>query len=293
MNPQFEQLLKNRIDYDNVKDMCEIHISNHDVVDISFIIPVKNRIEFGPTIYKSFIAAKENTDLKISYTMVEISHKSDHKEFCIENGINYIWYKTGEKEIFNKCLGMNMGAFFSNKSKAFLFHDIDCLIQSDFFVKLEENINKKNAKAIQCFHGRRVLYLNQTLTDQAITDKLDIDSLKLGVDGVTTPRNIGAPGGSIYVNKDTFFKVGGFDPEFFAGNAPEDAFFWYKVDLVSKMHVSDDPEIDIFHMNHPKTAGTNPHLQQMLEIYNSFKELSNDDKNEIIDVKSKFISEYE
>ena len=71
--------------------------------------------------------------------------------YCrIENNINYIWANYKGSDRFNKCLAYNMGAFFSNKSKYCLFHDIDCLIQSDFFIKLEENIKNQNCQAIQC-----------------------------------------------------------------------------------------------------------------------------------------------
>lgn len=285
-------LTHNKLDYNNIIKMCYTHIPNKDRTDINFIIPVRNRVEFGKIMYNSFLRAKENSDLKVSYTIVEVSHVDEHKDYCVKNNINYIWYKTDVQEPFNKCLGLNLGALLSNKSNSFLFHDIDCLIQSDFFNKLNENIINKKAKAIQCFQGRRVLYLNQELTNQAIGSNLDIDTLSLGNPGVSLPEHIGAPGGSIYADKDIFFNVGGYDPEFFHGYAPEDIFFWNKVNLIDTMYTSDDPEIDIFHMNHSPTVGTNPHIQQMLSIDNAFNQLSVDDKLDLINIKSNFIKEF-
>jgi len=282
----------NKLDYNHIIKTCYTHIPNKDRTDINFIVPVRNRVEFGEVMYNSFLKAKENSKLKLSYTIVEVSPVDEHKDYCIKNNINYIWYKTDRQEPFNKCLGLNLGALLSNKTNAFLFHDIDCLIQSDFFNKLNQNIINKKVKAMQCFQGRRVLYLNQELTNQVIDSNLDIDTLSLDNSGVSLPEHIGAPGGSIYVNKGIFFNVGGYDPEFFYGYAPEDIFFWNKINLIDTMYTSDDPEIDIFHMNHSPTIGTNPHIQQMLSIHNTFNQLSVDDRLDLINIKSNLIKEF-
>ena len=283
---------KNVINYDKIISECEIYISNDEKTDINFIVPVRHRFSFSKPLYDSFKNARDNVDLKISFTIVELSAKSEHKNFCVNNGINYIWYKTKEDEPFNKCLGLNLGVFLSNKSNSFLFHDIDCLIQSDFFVKLKENINKKNAKAIQTFHGRRVLYLNQKLTNLILNGALDVDTLHFGYDGVTPPFNVGAPGGSIYIEKDLFFQIGGYDPEFFYGYAPEDIFFWKKVELFEVMHISDDPKIDIFHMNHKLTSGTNPDIDKMHLIHVAFNELPERHRKDLIKIKENAIKKF-
>lgn len=280
------------IDYNNVINECETYIVNEEETDINFIVPVRNRREFSKPLYDSFLKAKDKTNLKVSFTIVELSNISEHKEYCLNNNINYIYYKTKDGEPFNKCLGLNLGALLSNKTKAFLFHDIDCLIQSSFFNNLNENIIKKNAKAIQCFHSRRVLYLNQELTNQAINGTLDIDSLNLDTDGITLPQYLGAPGGSIYIEKSLFFKIGGYDPEFFYGYAPEDIFFWQKVELFDVMHVSNDPKIDIFHMHHAPTSQTNPDLHSMIMFHNQFNQLTKNDKLQLIELKHNPIKEF-
>lgn len=284
MNELINLLNLNEINYNDVINNCYIKLFDEDEFDINFIIPVKSRTSFAKPMYDSFLNAKLNSNLKISYTIVEISDKNEHKDFCEENKINYVWFKT-DAPLFNKCLGLNVGALFTVKSKSLLFHDIDCLIQSDFFIKLEENIKNKNAEAIQCFHGRRVLYLNDTLTNMVINKEIDVDAFKLDYEGISLPEFIGAPGGSIFINKDLFLKVGGFEPEFFSANAPEDAFFWHKVDTISKMHVCDEPNIDIFHMNHPLTCYSNPNIHPMLNIFNMFKNYDLD--NKILYIKTK------
>tara|TARA_R110002096_G_C14584144_1_gene721513 strand:+ start:776 stop:1699 length:924 start_codon:yes stop_codon:yes gene_type:complete len=280
------------LDYDEIISECEVYLSNTGKTDINFIITVKNRLDFAKPMYDSFLAAKNSSDLNISYTVVELSDYGEHKSYCINNGINYIWYKYTKSLEFNKCLGLNLGAILSNKSDSFLFHDIDCVIKSDFFNKLKENIEQKKSKAIQCFHGGRVLYLNDDLTNQVINEKTKVDSLSLDVNGVSEPVCFGATGGSIYVEKDLFFEIGGYDPELFYGYAPEDTFFWSKIDLIETMHISDNPKIDIFHMNHKSMSLTNPELDYMLSLCRKFNSMSLDDKLNLIKIKRDIIKKF-
>lgn len=297
MQPDYNFLVNtfaaNRIDYKKIKDdNIVITYNNEERYDISFIIPVRGRTNFIKPMYNSFKKAAEKSGLKISLTVSEHSENPEHSHFCKQNKINYIWTKSEPGQFFNKCLAMNMAALFSSKATYFLFHDLDCLVQEDFFIKLMYNVFKKNCKAIQCFHGRRVLYLNNELTEKAISEELDINSLKLGMPGIGLPNAIGAPGGSIFVEKNLFFNVGGYDPELFYANAPEDVFFWDKVNEISKMEVSDNPEIDIFHMNHPVTYNANPKLQDMLMLHRSFTTAKPEQRKEFVNSKRKAIEEF-
>ena len=292
MNELIELLKENKISYNEILEKSVFKIFDKEKVDINFIIPIKNRRDFAEPMYESFLEAKKNTNIKISYTVIELSDKNEHQEFCEKNNINYIFLKTEESELFNKCLALNLGALFTVKANSFIFHDIDCLIQSDFFINLNENIKNKNAKSIQCFHGRRVLYLSKNLTNLIINKEYNVDDLKFGNPEITLPISVGAPGGSIYVEKDLFFKVGGFDSEFFQANAPEDSFFWDKIDSLGKMEISDNPNIDVFHMNHPVTYNSNPKLQEMLRIYQIFKNYKIEDKISLIKEKENLIKEY-
>lgn len=297
MQPDYKFLLNtfnsNRIDYKKIKeDNIVVTYDDEERFDISFIIPVRGRINFIKPMYNSFKRAVEKSGLKISLTVSEHSENPEHSHFCKQNKINYIWTKADANQFFNKCMAINMAALFSAKAKYFLFHDLDCLVQEDFFTNLMCNISRKNCKAIQCFHGRRVLYLNNELTEKAISDTLDINSLKLGMPGIGLPNVVGAPGGSIFIEKDLFFQVGGYDPELFYANAPEDIFFWDKVEELAKMEVSDDPEIDIFHMNHPVTYNSNPRLQEMLNLHRSFTTAKPEERKEFVELKRKAIEEF-
>jgi predicted glycosyltransferase involved in capsule biosynthesis len=186
------------IDYKSISDNNVVLIKDSDEdYDINFFIPVRGRVDFAKPMYESFKKASEKSDFKITYTVVEHSEKSEHLDFCEKNDINYIWIKSEPGELFNKCLCYNMGVFFSSKSKYCLFHDIDCLVQSDFFLRLKENISNKKCRAIQCFRERRVLYINEKLTKQIVSeDNFDVDKLSINLSEVNYPALFGAPGGS-------------------------------------------------------------------------------------------------
>lgn len=293
-----DTILGNTIDYKKIKEENVFIIKNDNKnYDINFLIPVRNRTEFAAPMHESFKAAKSNTNLEITFTIIEHSENPLHSKFCKKENINYIWINSNG-QLFNKCLCYNMGVFFSQKANSYIFHDLDCLIQSNFFNQLQENIkNQNNCKAIQCFTGRRVLYLNAELTKKIIKKEFAVDDLSIQLPEVDYPIlggkiMIGAPGGSIYVERELFFEVGGYDAELFLANSPEDIFFWTKIETIDKMHTSDNPPIEIYHMYHEPTWMHNPHIHQMEGIYNIFKEMNIEDKKELIKLKSKLINEY-
>lgn len=298
MNELIEKIKAGSIDYNKVKEENIVIIQDPEgAYDINFLITARGRADFSEPMYRSFLAAAEKSPLNITYTIVEHSEIPEHSKFCKKNKLNYIWIKSAPEELFNKCLAYNMGAFFGPKSKYILFHDIDCLVQSDFFLNLFDNISKKKARAIQCFTGRRVLYINEQFTPKVIAGEFPVDELSLDMPEVDLPRlggkvMIGAPGGSILVERDLFFEVGGYDAELFLANSPEDAFFWEKIDTIDKMHISDDPDIELYHMYHPPTWMHNPRASEMTIIMNIFRALSVEDKKKIIAMKSNMINKY-
>lgn len=284
---------KNSFDYKKViEDNVSVTYNDMELFDFSVIIPVRNREDFSEPLYKSFQIAIKKSGLKVDFTFVEHSETPQHSKFCKNNRINYFWIKSAPGELFNKCLAHNIGAMFSSKSKYLLFHDIDCLVQSDFFIRLLENIKNQNARAIQNFTERRVLYINQELTNKVIAGEFDVDDLSVELDEVSPPNIFGAPGGSITIERELFFQVGGYDPELFLANSPEDIFFWDKVDFVDKMCISDNPKIELYHMCHRPTYFDNPRLSEMKGYYDMFKNMNEKQKKEFIAYKSEIINNY-
>lgn len=292
-----EQLInlvkKNFIDYDKIQKECICIIQNPDEeYDINFLIPVRNRIEFAQPMFESFLNAQKKSLLKITYTIVEHSVNPEHSKFCKNNNLNYIWIPSNDKDLFNKCLCFNLGVFLNKNSKNFIFHDIDCLIQSDFFINLVKNIEIKKCRAIQCFTDRRVLYLTEKLTSDVINKKISVDDLNVNLSDVHYPLQFGAPGGSLMINRDVFFDAGGYDPELFAGNSPEDAFFWTKANLITPIEISNNPIIEIYHMNHRPTYYDNPFYDIMGKINSDFQNSSLEEKQQYILFKSNLIQQY-
>lgn len=284
---------KNSFNYKKViEDNVSVTYNDMELFDFSVIIPVRNREDFAEPLYKSFQTAIKKSGLKVDFTFVEHSENPQHSKFCKNNRINYFWIKSTPGELFNKCLAHNIGAMFSSKSKYLLFHDIDCLVQSDFFIRLLENIKNQNARAIQNFTERRVLYINQELTNKVIAGEFDVDDLSIELDEVSPPNIFGAPGGSITIERELFFQVGGYDPELFLANSPEDIFFWDKVETVEKMYISNNPDIEIYHMNHRPTYMDNPLINEMKNIHFTFKNLSQEEKEEVVKLKAELIKDF-
>ena len=94
------------------------------------------------------------------------------------------------------------------------------------------------------------------------------------------------------IDRELFFEVGGYDPELFLANSPEDIFFWNKVDTIDKMHISDNPDIEIYHMNHRPTYYDNPLIDDMKDIHFTFMNISKEEKEEIVKIKSELIKEF-
>lgn len=232
------------------------------------IIPVCGRLDSAKVVAESLRAADRTNSFSICFS--EISDDPLYADFCEKNNYDYLYSKNNH-DMFNKSRAMNNAALAFKDCEWFLFHDVDCVVNSIFFSQLWINVKRKNAEAIQTFHGRRVLYANEELSASIKEGKVHFDILDINYPGISEPVNFGAPGGSIFIKRDLFFYVGGYDAEFFWGNSPEDAFFWNKVNMFSKMEIADDPAIDIFHLYHEPTESKNCHAHYMIDFYQEFQ----------------------
>lgn len=283
----FEYYQSNKITYN--KGSLQMKMLNTNEVDVSIIIPVMNRESFNKPLTEHLLSAiKKHPSRTFSITFVEHSTSPKHDVLCTGN-VNHIWSPSGNG-IFNKCYAFNLGALFSNKCKYYMFHDIDIIMQDDFFDKLFQNL-EHHKTSIQCFNGRRVVYLDDDTTNRVINKSIDIN--KIVIDNVKVkPATPGAPGGSIFMKYEDFYKVGGFDAEFFWGYSCEDAFFYNKVDMTSGMNSANSPIIELFHMMHPPMYSTNKDIKFHLDILKTFNELSQDDKNKLMELESNNLKKY-
>jgi hypothetical protein len=222
-------------------------------------------------------------DKTYSITFVEHNEEPNHRDLC-NGSTNHIWIKKIDRGLFNKCLSMNVGALFSNKAKYYLFHDIDLLTDKQFFYKIFQNLSRiPEGSALQAFGGRRVVVMDNNLTIRILRNTTKIDDVVPG--NIESPYcTPGAPGGSIFISHDSFYKVGGFDAEFFHSYSCEDAFFYHKLEMTVGVQGCDNPLVDVFHMDHPRTNGSdNPdrHIQSL--INSGFRGMSSEDKINLIE----------
>lgn len=288
---------KEKIDYEAVYVSCGSYRFIECPADISIIIPCSGRLEFTQVAICHILQAAQNVRQKISLTFVEHSVEQERQLICEDNKINYIHIPRKENERFNKCLCHNIGALYSNPSKFLMFHDIDTLMQEDFFIRLLENINrsgevirKSDHIALQCFTEKRLLNCEKDLTAEIIAGKVSVNDLtKLSREVYGSAS--GALGGSILVDRELFFKAGGFAPEFFSEYSVEDAHFWGSLLLFTQVHSCDNPPIEMFHLYHPPAFNRTTKAQDW-DIHYAFLDLEVEDKMELVKLRSEHLKQF-
>jgi len=289
MKQIYDKIENNMVSYESIP-MTKFILKG--VCKISVIVPLRGRKRFVSPLTRSFMKAQK-PEVDTCITFVEHSNKPESSFVKDEYSVNYIHIPCAEEVPFNKCLAMNVGALFSAKAQYFLFHDVDLIVRSDFFLNIDKNVEKKKCKAIQTFDKRRVLNCPSMLTEDIINDKVNFDDFKEGWRGIYDHGRYGAPGGSIMVHKDIFFKVGGFDPELWHSYSPEDLFFWDKVNLFTNMETCDSPVNEVFHLHHELQQKSNPEFRAMMVLYKMWYRQGEGEKMKICDYKRDLIKEYE
>lgn len=300
--------LRGGINYSDLVDISDI--PHKDSVDVSVIIPVRNRVEFHQVLVDHIKRSFQNSGKTFVITFVEHSATTEHQALAAKNGCNYLYIPSGG--IFNKCLAFNTGFLFSVKSKHYLLHDIDCMMQTNFVDSLYKNLHNYGGTALQTFTKKRVLYCNEHLSSNIINGSVSLDSLsldglfdpisdpvcgdiKLYHNGVTliAERDWQAPGGSIFCSYEQFIAVGGFDPEYFSGYSIEDGFFYSKLMFTCGVNSCNDPEIELFHLHHPPATRHNieVHTEQH-QTYDYWTALHNAEKHELLDIKSNHLKKF-
>lgn len=241
----------------------------------SVIIPAHGRTQFHKIITDNLLnAIKYGTSGQcISITIVEHSEKPEHQEL-LSPEINYIWIPLLPGERFNKSLAHNMGVLYGVPASNILFHDIDTVVPDDFFVKLKMNMYRHDA--IQAFTGRRLLHANEVITEQVLQGKFSTRWFYPQHPHVTVAV-AGAQGGSMYVTRDIFFKVGGFDDIYCTEYSVEDAFFYTKLQTIGRLGGADMPPIEMVHLHHPPSFDRRTKKGDM-HAYQQFCDMSKQDK---------------
>jgi hypothetical protein len=285
MSDILEALEKNKFDYEAIKNVSEIQLLDSDEYDINIIIGFRGRPSFIQPLINSFKRAFEyyQHEKKFCLTFVEHSANPENKD-VIGNQANYIWTPGNVVDQYSRSFAYNFGVKYSNKAKYYILHDLDILVKENFFEEVYQNLG--NAKAMQTYGKRRVLYMSQELTSKIIIGAVNYNLYNENTNEISLPSILGSKGGSILIEREFFYQIGGFDPELFWGYAAEDQIFWDKaITLIGEVAYADNPPIDVFHMWHPPTHATNPLLYEMENYMLQFRGMKKKDRMNFINLK--------
>lgn len=286
-----DEYKKNQVNYEALRSRCFFKsVDNFENVNLSVIVPVRSRTYFNPFLTKCLReAANELQDFKISITFVEHSDNREHEPFCTET--NYIHIPAHGTQ-FNKCLAFNAGFLFGNKANLYMFHDLDIMVNTDFFVNLLFNMQRIKNKALQTFRQRRVLYCDESLSQRILDGKIRINQLHIKYPGIHEPEQRRAPGGSILVSRDQFIRAGGYDPELFYGYSIEDQFFYDKLQLTGGIVGCEEPAIEVYHLWHPPLWNSNPSADRHAELYLNFAKSSLANRQNFLALESNHLKKF-
>ncbi|HYE69277.1 MAG TPA: hypothetical protein VEA58_11740 [Anaerovoracaceae bacterium] len=255
--------------------------------DVSVIVPVHGRTEYHRILSRHFKEAIKSSGLKIALTFVEHSQSREHEPF-LEDWVNYIHIPIGHS-LFNKCLAHNVGALYGPKADHFLFHDVDIIVPPDYFIKIFQNL-EAGYDALQTFSKRRLWQ-----ADEYITGKLKVGEQFFNVipweSRHVKELESGASGGSMFVKRELFFAIGGFDAELFTEYSIEDQMFFDKLKMKGRLGFCDDPAIDLLHLWHP------PAFNRITKdfdftVFDCFNKLNQDGLDRFFEIKSRWLKRY-
>lgn len=298
----FQEIQNRAIDYKQVLDSCETNFVRgpFSLTDISIIVPVCGRTEFTKVLCDHFFKAMAYADdvsrenepgytgrsgsLEVSLTIVEHSDTPQHRNLC-PHWVHHVWIPKNGKP-FNKCLAHNVGALLTKEAQTFLFHDIDTIVPTDFFVRVLENLPGHDA--LQTFTKRRLQMCDHWLTQEIVRGNIDMRNIT-DYHGHFQEAKAGAMGGSIFIRKNLFFKTT-FCAEVFDGYGLEDAFFWQCIDLMGRLGTCDNPKIELFHLFHEAHRVTK---QIDWSFYNAFLALSTEEKKRFIQLMASNLNKHQ
>jgi hypothetical protein len=235
--------------------------------DYTIIIPYMNRLENLKITLTSIVDSIKLSGKKIGIIVVEHSACPDSYHLCKEFGVEYFHLPICPDVLllskFNKSLCFDTAVLWGIPSTAYVCHDVDIFIPENFWLKLDEE-----AITFDVFQPYSKRTVHRLLPD--ITDKIHkgICSYKdVNASNCFEPYP-GSWGGSLYIKRDIYFKIGGHDCDLFIGYAPEDQLIIYKI---GEHNVGFSSSIELFHQYHKPASDTNPYLCKMHEVFEYMK----------------------
>jgi hypothetical protein len=303
MSPELEQIIKeaesNPIDYPNIVSSCYSKTNQKDS-QISVIIPVHKRKDYLNTTIRFLERAIQHWDPGMNRVRIHVIEMDMEPEcnFVADLGIDYTFIPTNfyRRNTFCKSLCFNVGYLSGPKTEWYLLHDGDIIMNLNFFTILERYFDK--GQLIQPYNDLRVRRLCSGITNNIISDPIDRD---LYLEYEYELSGQGATGGSVLMTGELFQRIGGFDPELIWGWGPEDVMLWTKAETLIGDKWSNDPyphkgnatyidEQTVWHLEHPRLWSSNPRLDHMTNLYETFVRLTREERINFIERKQKCLT---
>ncbi len=277
----FVDVKNQKLDYEELIKTCKTDIRKENP-KYNIIVPVRNRdIHCGAFLTAMSRILSDKQDWCVTVIFQEDTDEAfqNLKNFNFNFNLNLI-HLPHDNIRKNYGSNMNRSLCYNVVSKIVscewqINHDIDCFFTKEFLTNVEEK-TKTDIPWLQPYRGSRVVYLNEETSNTVMQQLQNKKPIEFHVNFPplnNTPQSPGAPGGSIVVRHKTFMEIGGYDPEYVWGYAPEDQLFWRKLEyhflyeneldqfentVVTMPFLRDDvfsheTNVELFHLWHPPT----------------------------------------
>lgn len=213
------------------------------VPKISYIIPFRNLMRESSILsVVNNIRAQRFPEIEIIMVEQDAGTRINVEAF---QPVIYCLAEEHNNLLFNKSKAFNHGVS-KVSSDAIILHDADTMVVGQYTRKIAEYLKDYDG----CHLGGTVIYTTEESAKKVNTNKV--------VDETTgCDKTVGYyEGGSIACRLSTFWKVGGFNEDFW-GYGVEDCDFYGR--LSKNCNWKEDRVFDLLHLWHPRTSGWNTH----------------------------------
>ena len=157
-------------------------------------------------------------------------------------------------------------------------------MSADYFEKIFLNLG--DARFMQTYGKRRVLYMSELLMEKVIKKEIDYNTFSEETPGISPPKMYGSKGGSVLVERELCIESGLFCPELFFGYAIEDQFMFDVVlTIYGEPTYADDPCLNIYHLYHTPSHSSNPLCLEMDGYYHKFRDMTKPGRMKFIEMQ--------
>lgn len=213
---------------------------NSDVIDVTFIIGHRGR-ERLPLLLATLSSIANQSCGNLECIIVEESFDKE-VERDLPDWVKYIHlFADSKDQPYNRSRTFNAGAS-AARGKLFVFHDNDMLVPTCYADELLEHLGR----GYEVINLKRfIFYLTKSHTEKVIdSGRITFQSPEFVLQNLTG-------GGSLAIEKDAYYRIGGFD-EGFVGWGGEDVEFWDRAQTLNVNNYGYLPIIHLWHAPQPE-----------------------------------------